>query len=57
MLYYAIVFFLISIVAGWMGFGGVASGAATIARVCFFIFLLLAIVVLVATLLGVGLFA
>lgn len=57
MLYYALVFLLISVVAGWMGFRGVESGAATISKVFFFIFLLLAIGVVLATVLGISLFA
>ncbi len=57
MLYYALVFLLISVVAGWMGFRGVESGAATISKVFFFIFLLLAIGVVLAAVLGISLFA
>lgn len=57
MLYYALVFFAISVIAGWMGFHGVESGAATISKVFFFIFLLLAIGVVLATVLGVSLIA
>lgn len=41
MLYYAIVFFIISIIAAVLGFGGIAFGAAEIAKVLFFIFLVL----------------
>lgn len=37
MLTWAIVFFLISLVAGVFGFTGVASGAKSIAKVLFFI--------------------
>ncbi len=57
MLYYALVFLLISVVAGWMGFRGVESGAATISKVFFFVFLLLAIGVVLATVLGISLLA
>lgn len=57
MLYYALLFLLISVVAGWMGFRGVESGAATISKVFFFIFLLLAIGVVLATVLGISLMA
>ena len=39
MLHWAVVFFIIAIVAAVFGFGGIASGAATIARVLFFVFL------------------
>jgi len=47
MLKWAIIFFLISVVAGWFGFTGVASGARTIAKVLFFIFIVIFIIVLV----------
>jgi uncharacterized membrane protein YtjA (UPF0391 family) len=38
MLYYALVFLLIAIVAGFFGFGGVYVAAAGIAKVLFFVF-------------------
>jgi uncharacterized membrane protein YtjA (UPF0391 family) len=41
MLHYAVVFFLIAIVAAVFGFGGIAIGAAEIAKVLFFVFLVL----------------
>lgn len=41
MLDYAAVFFIIAIVAGLLGFGGIAAGASSIAQVLFFIFLIL----------------
>ena len=44
MLYYAIVFFVIAIIAAIFGFGGIAAGAATIGKVLFFVFLILAII-------------
>ena len=34
MLYYAIVFFVIALIAALFGFGGIAAGAAGIARSC-----------------------
>ena len=37
MLRWALIFFLISLVAGAFGFTGIAAGAATIARVLFFL--------------------
>ncbi len=43
MLYYSILFFIVAIAAGVLGFGGIAAGAATIAKVLFFIFLVLAL--------------
>lgn len=47
MLYYAIVFFIIAIVAAIFGFGGIAEGATDIARILFFLFLILFVVSLV----------
>lgn len=49
MLYWAAVFFVIALVAALFGFGGIAAGAAEIAKVLFFIFL---VVFLVTLLLG-----
>ena len=36
MLYWALVFFIIAIVAAFFGFGGVATTAASIAQILFF---------------------
>ncbi len=47
MIKWAIIFFLISIVAGFFGFTGVASGARTIAKWLFFIALVIFVIVLV----------
>jgi uncharacterized membrane protein YtjA (UPF0391 family) len=47
MLYWAAVFFIIAIVAALFGFGGIAAGAVSIAKVLFFIFLILFIISLV----------
>jgi uncharacterized membrane protein YtjA (UPF0391 family) len=46
MLSYAIIFLLISLVAGILGFGVIAGTAATIAKVFFLVFLVLFIVAL-----------
>lgn len=54
MLKYAIVFAPISLVAGALGFGGMAAGAAGIAKFFFGIFLLLAAVLIVLATLGAG---
>lgn len=51
MLRYAAIFFVIAIIAAVFGFGGIAAGATEIAKILFFIFL----VVFVLTLL-LGLF-
>ncbi len=44
MLYWAAVFFIIALVAAVLGFGGIAAGAAGIAKILFFIFLIAFIV-------------
>jgi uncharacterized membrane protein YtjA (UPF0391 family) len=41
-LHYAVVFLVISLIAAVLGFGGIAAGAASIAKVLFFIFVALA---------------
>ena len=48
MLRYAAIFFVIAIVAALFGFGVIASGAAEIAKILFFVFLVLFVVSLVA---------
>ena len=48
MLYYALVFLVIALVAGLLGFGVIAFAAAEIARICFFIFVVLFLVTLLA---------
>jgi len=53
MLYWALVFLVISLVAGLFGFGGISAAAAGIARVLFFIaVLILALMLLSAVLTG-----
>jgi uncharacterized membrane protein YtjA (UPF0391 family) len=47
MLYYAAVFFVIALIAGLFGFGLVASAAAGIAKILFWIFIVLFIVSLI----------
>jgi uncharacterized membrane protein YtjA (UPF0391 family) len=47
MLKLAILFAVISVIAGFFGFGRVSSGAAGIAKICFFIFLVLFVIFLV----------
>jgi uncharacterized membrane protein YtjA (UPF0391 family) len=50
MLHYAIVFFIIALIAAVFGFGGIAAGAVGIAKILFFVFLILAAVSLIANL-------
>ena len=40
MLYWAAVFFIVALIAAVLGFGGIAAGAASIAKILFFIFLI-----------------
>lgn len=44
MLHYALVFLVLALVAGLLGFGFIASTAAGIAKICFFIFIVFFIV-------------
>jgi uncharacterized membrane protein YtjA (UPF0391 family) len=44
MLYYALVFLVIALIAGALVFGGIAGAATSIARVLFFLFLVLFVV-------------
>ena len=48
MLKWAIVFFVISLVAGILGFTGIAVGAASIAKVLFFLALAVFVILLIA---------
>lgn len=48
MLTWTIIFLVVALIAGVMGFGGIASTATGIARVLFFIFLVLFAISLIA---------
>ena len=50
MLAWAVAFFIIAIIAAVFGFGGIAAGAASIAQILFFVFLVLFIASLIASL-------
>lgn len=54
MLYWAAVFFIIAIVAAVFGFGNIASGAESIAKILFLVFLVLFLVSVVSGLLRRG---
>lgn len=41
MLYYALVFFIVALIAALFGFTGIAAGAVGIAKILFFVFILL----------------
>jgi uncharacterized membrane protein YtjA (UPF0391 family) len=47
MLTWAIIFFLISVVAGVLGFTNIAAGTRAIAKILFFIFVVIFLIVLV----------
>ena len=47
MLHYTIMFLVIALVAGVLGFGVVAGTAALIAKICFFVFLVFFLVSLI----------
>jgi uncharacterized membrane protein YtjA (UPF0391 family) len=51
MLKWALIFLVISLIAGALGFTGVAAGAAKISRILFGIFLAIFVILLVAALL------
>jgi uncharacterized membrane protein YtjA (UPF0391 family) len=48
MLYWAVVFFVLALVAAVFGFGGIAAGAVTIGKILFIGFLVVAVVALIA---------
>ena len=50
MLHYAIVFLVIALVAALFGFGGIAAGAVEIAKILFFVFVIMAVVAFVVSL-------
>ena len=54
MIKYAIIFAVISLIAGALGYSGVAAGAAGIAKILFGLFLILAVIFIVLAALGVG---
>ena len=54
MLRYAVIFFIVAIIAALFGFGGIAAGATEIAKILFFVFVVLFVVSLVAGLLRRG---
>jgi uncharacterized membrane protein YtjA (UPF0391 family) len=47
MLHYAVVFFVIALIAAVLGFGGIAASAAGIAKLLFVVFLVMALVSIV----------
>nr|PZN51464.1 MAG: DUF1328 domain-containing protein [Bacteroidota bacterium] len=47
MLRWALIFFVVAIIASLFGFGGIAEGAASIAKVLFYIFIALFLLTLI----------
>lgn len=47
MLKWALIFFVVSLIAGGLGFTNVAAGAAGIAKILFGIFLVIAVVIVI----------
>jgi uncharacterized membrane protein YtjA (UPF0391 family) len=47
MLYWAAVFFVVALIAAVFGFGGIAASAVGVAKILFFVFLILAVVSLI----------
>ena len=50
MLRYSVIFLVIALVAALFGFGGIASGAVEIAKILFFVFVIIAIVTFIVSL-------
>lgn len=48
LLKWALILFVISLIAGGLGFSGVSAAAGSIARILFFIFIVLFIILLIA---------
>lgn len=51
MLKWAIIFAIIALIAAAFGFSGIATGAATVAKILFFIFLVVCLILLTAAVL------
>lgn len=47
MLRYALLFLIVAIIAGIFGFGNIAAGATEIAKILFFLFLVLFVIALI----------
>jgi uncharacterized membrane protein YtjA (UPF0391 family) len=54
MLRYAAIFFVIALIAAVFGFGGIAAGAVEIAKILFFVFLVIAVATFVMGLISRG---
>ena len=56
LLWWAVIALVVSLIAGGLGFSGVARGAGTIAKILFGIFLVIAILLFLLLLFGISLF-
>jgi uncharacterized membrane protein YtjA (UPF0391 family) len=54
LLWWAVVALVVAVIAGALGFSGTARGAATISKVLFGVFLVVAVLLFVGVLLGVN---
>ncbi len=54
MLHYAVVFFVIALVAAIFGFGGIAAGAVEIGKILFMVFAVLAVISFIVSLVRKG---
>lgn len=52
MLRWAVIFLVIALVAALFGFGGIASGAASIAMILFWVFLAITVILFLMSLFG-----
>lgn len=54
LLWWAVIALVVSLIAGGLGFGGVARGAASISKILFGIFLVIAVILFIMVILGIG---
>ncbi len=54
LLWWAVIALVVALVAGGLGFTGVARGAATISRILFGIFIVIAVILFIMVVLGIG---
>jgi uncharacterized membrane protein YtjA (UPF0391 family) len=54
LLWWAVIALVVALIAGGLGFSGVARGAATIARILFGIFIVIAVILFIMVVLGIG---
>ena len=57
LLFWGVVALVISFIAGGLGYSGVAQGAATVAKVLFGIFLVIALIIFALIVLGISAFS